>query len=715
MIRQTSSQDSRTTRRNRSAMMPPTPSKTPRTFTVLVLGSLVLAAIVVRLAFLAEVHHLPTYTHLQSDELAAHQAGVACMEGNLPSHAYLKAPLYMYALGYLYKAVGPDPYRARLVQAVLSSFIVLIVYLIARQLFGTTAALLAGVIAAFYWVFVNFAVELVDASLASLFYLVLAYLLAVGDHRKTWPWVAAGAVMAVGAMTRPNVLIAAPFLAIALLVLTYRRLGADSAEPSPAQATPRPARRALLNTLALTLGCCAVIAPVTIRNRIVGGEWVLIAAYGGLNLWVSNNPDSDGKNVAYIVGRSTAEAAPIDPNDVWSDALGDRVARRFAEKVTGRQLSRGQLDAFYARLALDYISDQPRKFLRDTLHRCVWLFNAYEFATVRNPYILTEFSRVLRALSWAHFGILCPLIVLGLAAALVTRPRPPGLTYNLILIATMALGGIFFVVNSRFRVPLVYLSVPFAAYGLTMIPSLVRSGLPLGKRLFLVAALIAAAVLANLDLFDYRPDYHTDLRFARVAASWEAKNKPLLAMAAPQLEEALARDRETGQQTWATLLTHARPNSLLFASYALLNDLEKTFHYGYLMAFEQPFHPSMCRPFFGFLIKAGPQHVYALLNDLFKAERRDAARELLDMVWMETTDDRVLAYTEHYTQLFDDEAFLARAEAHLIDRLRQSPDDPALTQLLKRLQARMTSMGLPTTSAPSPASHPATRGSGSDA
>ena len=44
---------------------------------------------------------------------------------------------------------------------------------------------------------------------------------------------------------------------------------------------------------ALILGFALVIAPVTLRNRVVGGEWVPISYNAGINFYLGNNPDYD--------------------------------------------------------------------------------------------------------------------------------------------------------------------------------------------------------------------------------------------------------------------------------------------------------------------------------------------------------------------------------------------------------------------------------------
>ena len=54
----------------------------------------------------------------------------------------------------------------------------------------------------------------------------------------------------------------------------------------------RGARAKLLG--ALVLGGALVILPVTLRNRVVAGEWVLVTDSGGLNLYIGNGRGAIG-------------------------------------------------------------------------------------------------------------------------------------------------------------------------------------------------------------------------------------------------------------------------------------------------------------------------------------------------------------------------------------------------------------------------------------
>jgi hypothetical protein len=77
----------------------------------------------------------------------------------------------------------------------------------------------------------------------------------------------AGALVGAGVWLRPNVLLLAPFLALIVVLVARDR------------------RRALGHAAALLAAAFATIAPITLRNHAVFGEWVPVSINGGLTLW----------------------------------------------------------------------------------------------------------------------------------------------------------------------------------------------------------------------------------------------------------------------------------------------------------------------------------------------------------------------------------------------------------------------------------------------
>ena len=76
------------------------------------------------------------------------------------------------------------------------------------------------------------------------------------------------------ALVRPSGVVLVPVLAVWALV-----------------AAPR---RRLQSAVLILLGAALAIAPVTLRNRVVGGEWVLVTAGGGFNFYIGNHAAADG-------------------------------------------------------------------------------------------------------------------------------------------------------------------------------------------------------------------------------------------------------------------------------------------------------------------------------------------------------------------------------------------------------------------------------------
>src|SRR5262249_9046858 len=117
----------------------------------------------------------------------------------------------------------------------------------------------------------------------TLFFLDAAFLLLLRarDSEGWWAAAAAGLCFGAAALDRVNLLV---FVPVALLFLaaglTWR--------PSRWRAVPAPA---FLLALVLT------IAPVTIRNWVVGRDVVLVSANMGVNLFIGNNA---GANVRFV-------------------------------------------------------------------------------------------------------------------------------------------------------------------------------------------------------------------------------------------------------------------------------------------------------------------------------------------------------------------------------------------------------------------------------
>ncbi|MBN1342704.1 MAG: glycosyltransferase family 39 protein [Phycisphaerae bacterium] len=529
-----------------------------------------LLALTTRLLFLHGAGDNPLYQFLILDERTQHEVAVAICDGTLPPNGYFKAPLYAYFLAAIYKALGADSLRARFVQIFVVSLSPVLVSLIGSRLYGRREGLIAGILAAVYWTFVFYSAELLDVSLACLIYLALAYLLVSVDDRHWWKWALAGGLLGLGAITRPNLLAFAPVLAVTTVLLARRRTRADG------QHVTKPAwlRVGLLRAAILTGATLLAIAPITLRNVVVAHERLLISAYGGVNFFIANNPSSDGKNAICPQLDITVRHPGLDMQDPWVKwDTGWQAFYLYAAQHLGPRPRYDEVERFLIRATLHYIAENPGKFLADTVRRCCWLFNAYEYPSNKDLNRFRRFSPLLNTLSYIHFGVIGPLGILGLGITLRHLLKREAFCYYLAMILSLAIPGVVFVVNTRYRLPIAYLLMPMVAYGsLELVRMLVR---PIPWRTVFVRATALAGLIAfsNTNWFGYRPPHHEYMLFGFAGTCAAAGRQDLMADAIEEIEQALA------DASYPHML-HPWAMTCLFDYYRGRGDLDKASFYG---------------------------------------------------------------------------------------------------------------------------------------
>lgn len=190
--------------------------------------------------------------------------------------AYYVSPLYIYFVGVLLTLTGGSVLAVRVVQVLLGTAAVGLMMAMTRRWFGDRAALPAGVLAGLTGLFTFYEILILQSALDPFLTALGLYLLmrAANDGARASA-AAAGVAWGLLALNRPNVL---PFLAVAALGLLW--LGRW--------------REGLVRAAAFGVATLVVIAPVTLRNRVVAGDWVLISSHGGLNFYIGNHERADG-------------------------------------------------------------------------------------------------------------------------------------------------------------------------------------------------------------------------------------------------------------------------------------------------------------------------------------------------------------------------------------------------------------------------------------
>ena len=351
--------------------------------------------------------------------------------------AYALAPFYAYFLGTVFALTGSSIAAARVVQVLLGAMAVALVMLTASTWFGKRAGVAAGALAALTGVFA-FNEILVLQSALDPFLTALALFGAARAVRRPsmLAFAAAGLSLGALALNRPNAVICV--MAMAVIWLLVRR-----------------SRAAVGQSAALILGAALLIAPVTIRNRVVSGEWILITSHGGLNFYIGNGEGADG---------TWREVHGISPS-IEGQA---KDVKLVASKALRRPVSAGEASDYFYSLAWTWIDTHPFVWLRVMALKAALVCNATEVAL---NYSYAYFSRnesSLLSLLIVGPWLIIPLGVFGLVAG-AGRPRDAYVTWAAFA-PIYALSVIAFFVSSRYRLPL-------------LVPMLVGSGAAIDRLL----------------------------------------------------------------------------------------------------------------------------------------------------------------------------------------------------------------------------------------
>jgi hypothetical protein len=188
----------------------------------------------------------------------------------------LRPPGYPTFMAAVWFVTGHDLRALRVVEAVLGAIAVGLIAWIGMRRFGRTAGLIAGAIAALHPVLTYLpSTQYTENTLVLLLVGAYGLLLAALEPggRRLGFWAGAGALIGLGVLWRPNVVLLLPGLvAGAIWVLARAR---------------RPFVAPILCCL---LGTAAVVAPWVVRCHQVHGRWYFIATGGGRALWLGNNP-----------------------------------------------------------------------------------------------------------------------------------------------------------------------------------------------------------------------------------------------------------------------------------------------------------------------------------------------------------------------------------------------------------------------------------------
>lgn len=407
-----------------------------------------LISFAVRFIYLFEFSHKsPFASYLYLDALRYHSWAQSIAFGaEQVMEPVFRAPLYPVCLAVIYKIFGPNLFAARFIQMVLGALVCVMIYYIALKIFNKRAAIISSLIGAFYGPFLYWSGEILIVTLIVFLDLIMLHILlnAIDKPRKLL-WLLGGIVLGLSSIARPNILILVPWV-LALILLMNKFKGITITRKS----------RFVYICCFLT-GIFIVILPVTINNYRVAKDFVLISSQGGINFYMGNNPDADGKTAQ---PPTLVEAPGEFLDNVWLASV------KVSEEAVGKPLKPSQVSRFWYVQGLNFIFQDPLKWLKLMGKKIAYFWTGSEITNNEDTYYFTRFSRTLKLLMWKNvlafpFGIVCPLALVGIV---ISRNywRKLLLFYGFILFYMVSV--VLYFVCARYRMPVIPIILVFAGF-----------------------------------------------------------------------------------------------------------------------------------------------------------------------------------------------------------------------------------------------------------
>jgi 4-amino-4-deoxy-L-arabinose transferase-like glycosyltransferase len=401
---------------------------------------LFVGGLILRLLHLATVYQSPLFNYLFIDPKMYDEWGLSIARGQLLGQApFFLDPLYPYFIGGVYAAVGRSYLAVAMIQSLLGALVAPLLFDAARRWFDRPVPQLAGIIAAIYQPSIYYGAILLKPGLAVFLVALFLWLLAKAlQQRRPGIWIATGAALGLVVLSRTNLLLVVPVLAIAVL-FSDRTAGEERSW------------RVLYGSGvgAVLAGVAIVLAFPAAHNWAASREFVLTTTNWGQIYFIGNNADNP-------TGRFE-ELSFVRSNPVYEQTD----FKREAERRAGKELSHGAVSRFWFTESWKWVRSHPADWLAVQWSKLRLYWGGYEMPASQDYYLYRRSAALLRA-PLPGFGLLGPFGLLGTALAFGRRGWP-----RMLAIYTIAssLAVVLFFVLTRFRVVIVPALFVLAAFG----------------------------------------------------------------------------------------------------------------------------------------------------------------------------------------------------------------------------------------------------------
>jgi len=499
-----------------------------------ILAGIVVLGVFLRAWYLVEIHDAPDFAAPQQDPDVMDWYARALVTGDwtvregendpeMLTTPYFRPPGHAYYLAAIYFFTKCSYLAPRLVNMCLGLVSILLMFRLAKRLYGETAGLIVAFFMATYWVFIFWEGELNDPCLFVFLGAALMNVLWEWGKGLRARWAAlAGLICGCYALMRPNILIFGPFIAFWMAWIAYRR----------GEWRRIPASWAAL--LCMTVIC---IVPVTIRNYRASGEFVPISTYFGENFLIGNGEDSDG------VTPWTPYLQELEGTGNWSVWVYNNVVKGVGKELGIKNMTHSGASSYFVQKTLKFIKDHPWRTIKLAVVKAILFWSPIEITCNKVVHYEKHFYAPLKYLP--GFAMVAALFFVGIVRLVADwragrlgegmatvrglsntppnasraemadketkrgegeRDRMRDMTLLILLfVLTYYLSFLPFFVNGRARVPVIPFAFLFGAYGLCRIAGYFQNG-ERRRAAGWTAAFCVAYGLASIQYIGFDPD-----------------------------------------------------------------------------------------------------------------------------------------------------------------------------------------------------------------
>ncbi|MEW6608460.1 MAG: glycosyltransferase family 39 protein [bacterium] len=252
-----------------------------------IIASILVLAFVLRLIHLLQMQS--NYPEFYSPDAGTDmgmydKAALEILNGNPIKGPFYYNPLYYYFLALNYYLFGHNLFTIRLIQVLLGIIAGLVTYFIAKTIFNKKVAIISLLLYALCGYLIYYEGVLLSISLTTFLCVTSVWFFLQARERKSNKrFIIGGMLLGLATLSQPNTILFLPFVLLWILLELKEEV----------------IKRRLQRCAIVLLACFATISPITIKNYIDSGRFVLITTSGPFNFWIGNHEDSLGYFSSY--------------------------------------------------------------------------------------------------------------------------------------------------------------------------------------------------------------------------------------------------------------------------------------------------------------------------------------------------------------------------------------------------------------------------------